>query len=131
MSLLSNVEETLKDHDFGKFQVPSDKIRVNDEPYEILTTVKNKEDAEIFKKEFNKLAKKYFEIEYPLVYRRYIQNGVFYDIFNHRWCILKNGELLEDDTWHKKAVENGNWNKFKKEINAKLGKVYIISEAKN
>ena len=129
MSLLSNTEEALTFTDIGKFEISPDKIRVNDEAYEILTTVKNKQDAKIFKKEFNKLAKKYFGIEYALVYRKHVQNGIFYEIYNHRWCVLKNGELIEDNTWHEKASKDGTWNKFKKEINSKLGKVYLISEA--
>ncbi len=131
MSFLSNLEEPLKDNDYGKYEIPSDKIRVNDEPYETLSMVKNKQDAIIFKSEFNKVAKKYFDIEYALVYRKYVQNGVFYEIFNHRWCILKNGELIEDNTWFEKAVKNGSWIKFKKEINSKLGKVYTINEVEN
>lgn len=131
MSMLSNAEESLTSVDFGKFEILSDKIRVNDQPYETLSMVKNKQDAKIFKKEFNKLAKKYFSIEYALIYRKHIQNGRFYDIYNHRWCILKNGKLIEDNTWHDKAVKNGTWAKFKKEINGKLGKVYIINEAEN
>jgi len=130
MSLLSNIQEEEKDMDFGKFQVFSDKMRVKEEPYELLFTVTNKKDAEIFKTEFNKLAKKYFGIEYALVYRRGVQNFVFYDIYNHRWCILKNGELVEDNSWHQEASKNGKWNEFVKEVNEKLGKVYIISEAK-
>jgi len=131
MSMLSNAKEELTLGDMGKFEIPSDKIRVNDEPYETLSMVKNKQDAKIFKKEFNRLAKKYFGIEYALVYRKHVQNGIFYDIYNHRWCILKNGELVEDETWHQKASKDGTWNKFKKEVNQKLGKVYIISEAEN
>lgn len=131
MSMLTNLEEEMTLNDIGKYQVPSDKIRVNDEPYEVLSMVKNKQDAKTFKKEFNKLTMKYFGIKYALVFRKYVQNGVFYDIFNHRWCILKNGKLVEDDSWHSKASKDGSWNKFCKEINAKLGKVYIISEASN
>lgn len=131
MSMLTNLEEEMKLNDIGKYQIPSDKIRVNDEPYEVLSMVKNKKDAQTFKKEFNKLAKKYFGIEYALVYRKYVQNGVFYDIFNHRWCILKKGELVEDESWHHKASKDGSWNKFCKEVNAKLGKVYTISEDEN
>jgi len=128
MSMLSNAEEELTHVDFGKHEIPSDKIRVNDEPYETLSMVKNKQDAKIFKKEFNKLAKKYFDIEYALIYRKHVQIGRFYDIYNHRWCVLKNGELIEDNTWHEKASKDGTWNKFCKEVNEKLGDVYIIKE---
>ena len=128
MSMLTNVEESLTLADMGKFEIPGDKIRVNDEPYETLSMVKNKQDAKIFKKEFNRLAKKYFGIEYALIYRKHVQNEIFYDIYNHRWCILKNGELIEDNTWHEKASKDGTWNKFKKEINQKLGKVYLIED---
>ena len=131
MSMLSNAEEALTLVDFGKYEILSDKIRVNDEAYETLSMVKNKQDAKIFKKEFNRLAKKYFGIEYALIYRKHVQNGRFYDIYNHRWCVLKNGELVEDNTWHDLAVKNGSWLKFKKEINSKLGKVYTINEAEN
>lgn len=129
--ILSNVHEELKSTDFGKYEVPSDKIRVNEEPYETFFLVWNKKDAQTFIREFNKLAEKYFGIKYLLVYRKHVQNGVFYDIYQHRWCVLKDGKQIEDESWHTKAVENGSWEKFKREVNEKFGKVYVIQENKN
>ena len=123
--MLSGEREEKRGNDIFKYQVPSDKIRINDEPYEVFHTVWNKDDAQLFKLVYNQLAKKYLGVTFPIIYRRYVQNGVFYDIYKHRWCVKKDGKLLEVGyDWH--VPTDGSWQKFMKAVNEKLGQVYCI-----
>ena len=126
--ILSNKQEELKPQDFGKYQIPSDKIRVKDEPFELFFSVNNSKDARLFIKEYNNILMKYFGITRPMVYRKVIQNGISYDIYNHRWCHLKNGDLIENESWYELALKNGTWIKFKLEINSKFGNVYSVTK---
>ena len=67
-----------------------------------------------------------------LAIRKYVQgNKVLYEIYQHRWCIIKDGQLVENDTWHKTAVQNGKWREFMMQVNAKFGNVYHISQKEN
>lgn len=123
---LTNKKEELRIQDYEKNQIPNDKIRIDDEPYENFFTVYNKKDAEIFKQHFNALAKKYLNITFPVVYRRFVQSGlVFYDIYKHRWCIKKNNKLIESDN----IATLTSWEQFKRAVNRDLGKVYIINKS--
>jgi hypothetical protein len=105
-------------------QIIPDKIRVKDEPFESLFTVFNKNDARIFIKTFNSLQQRYFNYYGPMCYRSYHQNGVVcYEIYLHRWCVMKNDELIEcNETMYNKEDHQN----FMKEVNRKLGEVYCI-----
>ena len=70
MIILSNKSEELKSADYGKFQIVPDKIRIKDEPYESFFVCWNRDDALLFKKEFNKLAHEFFGIQYKVSYQK-------------------------------------------------------------
>ncbi len=57
MSMLSNTEESLTAADFGKYEIPGDKIRVNDEPYETLSMVKSNKMLKFLKANLTKSPK--------------------------------------------------------------------------
>lgn len=123
---LTDKQEESKLSDLGRFDVIPDKIRVNDEPFINLHTVYNKGDAETFKRVFREIYKKHYGVDKPVVYRRGYQNDVYYEIYIHRWGAYRpDGTYVEasdymDDLPEKKYVE------FKKEVNARLGKIYIV-----
>ena len=121
--LLTEKKEEPKFSDWGKYDIPPDKIRVKDEPYESFYTVFNKEDVKTFKKIYNQLAKEILGVKFLLASRRYYQNGVFYDIYHHRWvCIdLKTNKEMNYD-----SIDNAKWKVFKKKVNSLLGKVHIV-----
>ena len=125
MSILTNEHEELKLSDVNKYQIPNDKIRIYDEPYESFFMVFNRKDAEIFKKEYNRLAKRVLNLTFPIACRRFIQNGVFYDIYEHRWCVNINGKLT--DTYQMEIFKSKKWKLFKYLVNRRLGKIYILN----
>jgi len=122
--VLTGMNEEAKPSDYGKYDVHSDKIRIHDEPYMHFYTVFNKADARTFKKVLNELAMKHLGVKFPLAIRRGYQNEVYYDIYLHRWSVLKDGRLQEVDYDIKFKPED--WEAFKREVNQKLGKVYIL-----
>jgi len=123
--MLSDRQEEPKPSDYGRYDVPSDKIHVNDEPYESLFSVSNREDAHLFKRIFNEIAMKHLGVKFPIAIRRGYQNKVFYDIYKHRWSAEKDGRLVElGDFKGGLKLDSDKVVAFKEEVNAKLGKVY-------
>lgn len=118
-TLLSDKREEPKSSDYGRFDVPSDKIHVKGEPYESFETAFNKKDALTIKKTINKLGMKYLGVKFPIVIRRGYQNGVFYDLYWHRWAVIKDGKLVE--TYDMKLTEHPNWKKFQNETRRLVG----------
>lgn len=94
--LLSGVQEPSRSTDFWRQDCPGDKILVDGEPFEILTSVHNLKDAVLVKRVLNELALKYFQAKIPVVYRRFVQdNTVFYSLF---WRLPEAG-LAKSECW--------------------------------
>lgn len=133
--LLTNEMEKPKDTDLFKYNVFGDKIRrtfklngktYHKEPFELFTSLTNRKDALTFKKEFNKIAEKILNVRFPIIIRRGYQNGVFYDIYKHRWCCIDclSNELKE--IGYSIKFNDDRLKEFRIAVNKTLKKVYLV-----
>lgn len=121
-TLLTHEQEPLTYKDIGKYQIPSDKKHFNGEPYESFASANNKADAETIKRVINELALKYLGVKFSIRVCRFVQGRVFYDLYWHRWAVIRNGKLEEEPADVTKGVTaHPNWEKFKAECIEKIG----------
>lgn len=108
--------------------IPDTIYALKDHKFDSVGSVNNRADAKEAKKIINEIALKVLGLEFPIVYRRYWQNKVIYEIYMARYYVIINGkwedtyDLMKEDKINVDFTdENPKWVEFKQEANKALG----------